>query len=109
MALYKEIVQKNGVSTTYHRITKITLIPKGNAEVYISSYITQEARDQGKSAVITRNYVFGYDKWGYGYENNWGIGAFYILLKLMPEYASAVDVLEDKTMEEDPDALDPFV
>ncbi len=108
MALYKEIVQKNGANATYHRITKIVLIPRGNAEITVSSYLNQEARDHGKSPITIKNYIFGYDDWGYGYENNWGIGAFYILLKMRPEYYSATDVLEDKTATATEDDLAPY-
>jgi len=97
MALYKGILQKNGVETSYHRISRIVLIPHGNAEVTVSSYLDTESR-KTKQPVVIKNYVFPYSKWGYGYENNWGIEAFYFLLKELEEYSSATDVLEDKTI-----------
>jgi len=91
MALYKEVRQKSDVIATYHRISKIILIPKNNAEVTVASYLSEDARQLNKAPLVVKNYTWGYDRWGYGYENNYGISAFYELLKELPEYYSAID------------------
>lgn len=44
MALSKEIVGDNGVTTTYHRIVRISSIIDSSTTIEVASYVSEESR-----------------------------------------------------------------
>ena len=60
MALKKEIIQENGISTNYHKISLINLNTKDNDNaliVTVESFLNEEYRKKNCS-ILSTNYIF---------------------------------------------------
>lgn len=92
MALYKELLLPSGAIASYHKITKIMIIPEFKAEISLDSFLSEESRRNNKSSLLKRNYVFNYKDWEKDFKSDKLITCFYKLLKKMDDYKTAVDV-----------------
>lgn len=99
MALLKTIELNTGVTVTYHRVLRgLVDYEFRAAQIVVGTYLTQQAREDGKQPVYTREYHFSDDA---PEEEN---RAFpftdtesprfeaYTALKALPDFADATDV-----------------
>ncbi len=97
MALKKEIVLKNGVTVSYHRIAEIQNIVNGKTRLVIYSYINQEQRNREKNHEIKysddiykiTDYVL------IDYNDKFTIKDSYEYLKTVEKYQGSKDILEE--------------
>lgn len=91
MALYKEIVQDDGVTTCYHRILQLIQTVNKQNSIAVVSYVGAEARMNELEAVIAQPY-----KKAITYETDYSeamtIETAYDYLKTLPEFEGATDV-----------------
>lgn len=87
MALQKEIMQKNGVSTNYHRILFVHSTINYNISIAVLSYLNEESRrsDNSEKFVVSVTYEVPY-------QENMTVEQAYEYLKTLPEFEGAVDV-----------------
>lgn len=94
MALQKEIVTTQGISTTYHRVLAVhdysKLIPP-KAHIDVACYASEEAATQGYAFVEV--YQFEFTNEAYPFTSDGAVRAdAYDALKTFPEFADAEDV-----------------
>lgn len=89
MALKKTMPTDFGIEINYHKMTEVRLLECGQLRMRIDSYPTMQQRQEGKEALVKKEYVI--EK-----ADKIILGAFYSLLKAsFPEFADSEDVLED--------------
>lgn len=88
MALIKEIIQEDGVATTYHRILYIQSTVNSHISIAVLSYIdkSNRERENENSALYKRGITFETE-----YVENMSIEQAYELLKTKEEFFGAVD------------------
>lgn len=95
MALKKEIILDNGVTTKYHRIVSINNITNVCSIIEVASYTSEEKRNEEKSAIenseemnvfIDTNYI------NKEYEEDFLIEQAYDYLKTLDKFKNAIDV-----------------
>ncbi len=93
-ALLKEIELENGVKVSYHRITSVNAITNNNSIIEVSSYTSEEKRNEEKSAengaeinvsIHTKFINVKYDK-------NLNVDSAYAYIKSLPTFEGATDV-----------------
>lgn len=90
MALIKEILLKNGVKVSYHRIVGINNITNNTSIINVYSYINKNKREEEKQKgslnvfIAQRNFEKEYDK-------NLNVVSAYSYLKTLPEFENALD------------------
>lgn len=91
MALFKEIKQDDGVTTSYHRILFIQTTINRQNSIAVLSYANTDSREAEKSATMRQPYVksITYET---AYDENMTVGAAYEYLKTRPEFEGAVDI-----------------
>ena len=57
MALYKEIVQDDGVVTCYHRILFLQITTNRQNSIGVISYVDDTSRDKEKAEIMVQPYV----------------------------------------------------
>lgn len=91
MALFKEIIQPDGVVTDYHRILFLqTTVNRQNSIAvlsYVSSDVRDEEKDNAKNAPYKQSITYETD-----YDDNMTIKDAYEYLKTLPEFEGATDV-----------------
>lgn len=87
MALQKEIVQRNGVVTNYHRIHFVQSIINSDIFIAVLSYLNEESRrsDSSEKFVVSVSYDIPY-------QENMTVEQAYEYLKTLPEFEGAEDV-----------------
>jgi hypothetical protein len=91
MALYKEIVQSDGVPTNYHRILYLhTTVNKQNS-IAVLSYVNENARENEKDSVLTQPYQKAVT-YELAYDPAMNISTAYEWLKSLPQFEGAVDI-----------------
>lgn len=90
MALYKEIIQNDGVTTNYHRILSVEHHINSHIEITVVSYVNSASRDID-STRPSRPYrqCVTYTT---GYKENMTITEAYNYIKTLPEFEGAEDV-----------------
>lgn len=95
MALNKEIVLDNGVTTNYHRIVSINNITNVTTVIEVASYTSKEKRQEEIEAIknakemnifIDTNYI------NKDYEENFTIEKAYEYLKTLDDFKNAEDI-----------------
>lgn len=91
MALYKEITQTDGVTTSYHRILYLHMTTNRQNSIAVLSYVDDGCREKEKEAVITQPYTksITYET---AYDPAMTIETAYVYLKTLPEFADAEDI-----------------
>lgn len=91
MALYKEIIQSDGVTTNYHRILSLTQIINRQTSIVLLSYVDDRARvaEKNSSAVQPYQKSVTYET---AYNPNMTIESAYEYLKTRPQFAGATDI-----------------
>ena len=87
MALQKEIVQPNGVTTNYHRIHFIQSIINSDICIAVLSYLNEESRrsDNAEKFVVSVTYDIPD-------QENMTVEQAYEYLKTLPKFEGAEDV-----------------
>ena len=91
MALKKDILQNDGVTTNYHRILFLTATTNRQNSIAVLSYVGSEARDGERDGSIAQPYrkCVTYET---DYDPNMTISKAYDYLKTLPQFVGAVDV-----------------
>lgn len=89
MALLKDIIQDDGVTTSYHRILLLQSTINSHTSISVLSYINQEGRL--KDSVETKSYKRGIT-YETEYVENMTIEEAYAYLKTLPEFEGAEDI-----------------
>lgn len=91
MALYKEIRQEDGVTTSYHRILSVLTTVNSHNSVAVLSYVDDVARASEKAATLVQPYqkAITYET---DYDPAMTVEAAYEYLKTRAEFAGAEDV-----------------
>lgn len=91
MALHKNVVQEDGVTTSYHRILFMTQTVNKQTSIAVLSYVDDTARSNELSAVISQPYCKSVT-YETNYNENMTISAAYDYLKTLPQFEGAEDV-----------------
>lgn len=91
MALYKEIRQNDGVTTSYHRILFLQLITNHHNSIAVVSYVDNEARNYEKDAVIAQPYQRS-TTYELPYDASMTVETAYEYLKTLPQFEGAIDI-----------------
>lgn len=91
MALYKEIRQEDGVTTSYHRILSVLTTVNSHNTVAVLSYVDDVARASEKEATLVQPYqkAITYET---DYDPAMTVEAAYEYLKTRAEFTGAADV-----------------
>ena len=91
MALYKPIVQEDGVTTNYHRVLFVQVTTNKQNSIAVVSYIDNYARENEKNGTIDHPY-----KRSITYETDYDeamtIPNAYAYLKTLSEFDGATDI-----------------
>lgn len=92
MALIKEIRQKDGVTTKYHRILSITQTTNRQNSIAVLSYVDMEAREGEKDNTLAQPYMkcVTYET---DYNPDMTIETAYAFLKTLTEFEGAEDII----------------
>lgn len=98
MALWKEIIGRNGVKTNYHRIAMIKIDIGQQISVLVHSYVNEEGRDVEKlhdsgsgNSEFAAPYIIG-TYIPFPYEEDIRMGDVYTKLKAISPFDGAEDV-----------------
>lgn len=91
MALYKEITQDDGVTTSYHRILYLTQTVNHHNSIAVLSYINNDVRTNEKDNVLTQPYKKSVT-YELGYDESMTIEKAYEYLKTLPQFEGATDI-----------------
>lgn len=92
MALYKPILQDNGVTTEYHRISSLTLSTNSHISIAVFSYVNAESRNIRYEGPIDRRPYIQSTTYEIDYDEDMTITGAYEYLKTLPEFEDAEDV-----------------
>lgn len=91
MALYKEIRQANGVTTTYHRIALFQMTTNRQNSIAVLSYVDEASRDNEKQ--YERQFPYRESvTYETAYDPTMTIETAYEYLKSLPQFEGAEDV-----------------
>lgn len=94
MALKKEIILDNGVTTNYHRIVSLNNITNIATIIEVASYTSKNKRDEEKSAIKNSeemNVFIDTDYINKEYEKDFTIEQAYEYLKTLDKFKNAID------------------
>lgn len=91
MALYKEIRQDDGVTTSYHRILFLQTTVNRQNSIAVFSYVDDAARTSEKESIIMQPYVKSVT-YEITYDETMTIEKAYEYLKTLPEFEGATDI-----------------
>lgn len=100
MALKKSIRQRDGVTTSYHRIMFLQQTVNRQNSIAVLSYVDEEARKAEKDNIIEQPYKISVT-YETDYDENMTVESAYEYLKTLSEFEGAEDVYEDPTTEEE--------
>lgn len=91
MALYKEIMQDDGVVTNYHRILYLTQTVNSQNSIAVLSYVNDSVRTSEKEKTLAQPYrrAVTYET---EYDENMTIAKAYEYLKTLPQFEGATDI-----------------
>lgn len=91
MALYKEIMQDDGVTTKYHRILYVHNHINSHCSVAVVSYVDDVARTNEQEHIITQPYqkAITYET---EYSEFMSPEKAYEYLKTLPQFEDAIDI-----------------
>lgn len=96
MALKKNIVQRDGIPTDYHRILFVQSTINSHTSIAVLSYLNEDARQSEKNTQqpykCSRTYQTKYIE-------NMTVEDAYDYLKTLPEFEGAEDVYEEESTE----------
>ena len=90
MALKKDIIQDNGITTSYHRILFIQSTINSHTSIAVLSYVDEQSREREKSEIQPYKAAVTYET---DYIENMTISDAYKYLKTLPEFAGAEDMI----------------
>lgn len=90
MALYKEIRQEDGVTTSYHRIVYLQITTNRQNSISVLSYVNDNARNRIND-MVSEPYVKAVT-YETDYDENMTIEDAYNFLKTLPEFEGATDI-----------------
>ena len=93
MALYKEIVQDDGVTTSYHRILYHMTTPNRQTSIAVLSYVNEQAREAEKSNAMAQPYTKA-TTYETDYDSAMTDRKAYAYLKTLPEFEGAKYVVD---------------
>lgn len=91
MALNKPIRQKNGVTTSYHRIIYLTFTTNQHNSIAVTSYVDEPCRLEEKENADYRPFMEG-KTYETEYDESMTIASAYAFLKTLPEFSGATDI-----------------
>lgn len=94
MALKKEIIQSDGVTTNYHRILYMMNIINSHTSIAVLSYPSEVMRGMEKTNEIPNPYKKS-TTYETDYVENMTIEEAYEYLKTLPDFEGAEDILEN--------------
>lgn len=100
MALKKSIRQRDGVTTSYHRILFLQQTINRQNSIAVLSYVDEEAREAEKHSILEQPYKVS-TTYETAYDEEMTIEKAYKYLKTRPEFEGAEDVYEDSVIEEE--------
>lgn len=91
MALYKQIKQEDGVTTSYHRIFFMMSVVNKHVSIAVMSYVDEDSRENEKEKTMTQPYqkTVTYET---DYDQNMTIETAYAYLKTLPQFEGATDI-----------------
>lgn len=90
MALYKEVIQEDGIITSYHRIVYLRITTNRQNSVSVLSYVDGNARNRIDD-MVSEPYVKAVT-YETDYDENMTIEDAYNYLKTLPEFKGATDI-----------------
>ncbi len=100
MALKKSIRQRDGVTTSYHRIMFLQQTINRHNSIAVLSYVDEEAREAEKHNILEQPYKVS-TTYETAYNEEMTVEKAYEYLKTLPEFEGAEDVYEDAIVEEE--------
>ena len=103
MAITKNETLPNGVPLSYYRIVSLTTVVNQQCTIEVAGYVSQESRDQEQAALAQaretgeypRSDVFVETQYiSVDYDPDFSVNKAYALLKAMPEWEDAEDVID---------------
>ena len=91
MALFKDVRQEDGVTTSYHRILQIIQTVNRQTSISVLSYVDEAARVDEKAWVIQQPYSKNVT-YETAYDENMTVANAYEFLKTLPQFEGAEDV-----------------
>lgn len=91
MALYKDIKQDDGVTTSYHRILFVQQMINRHNSIAVVSYVDAESRESEKTAEMCQPYQKSIT-YEVSYDPTMTIESAYEYLKSLPQFEGATDV-----------------
>lgn len=94
MGLKKVMEENTGVTTEYHRILSLNIMPGIHNHIAVLSYINYDARilELNDEGVIPYRRIAAYNL---PYDENMNIKSAYAYLKTLPDFQGATDVFEE--------------
>lgn len=99
MGLSKRIALENGVAVNYHRIVSVNCITNLQNIVEVASYTSRAKRDEEIAAIAAEEPMNVYIESRFveaPYDQAMTVDSAYELIKTLPEFEGATDVLEDE-------------
>lgn len=90
MALRKDIIQMDGIVTSYHRIAFMQITTNRQNSITVFSYINEDARDEEKEEIVVQPYCQS-TTYETGYNQTMTVDSAYEYLKTLPEFEGAED------------------
>lgn len=91
MALYKEIIQEDGVTTSYHRILYLTHTVNRRNSIAVVSYVSDQARAAEQNATIAQPYQKAVT-YECPYDESMTVETAYEYLKTLSTFEGATDI-----------------
>lgn len=91
MSLYKPIIQKDGVTTNYHRILYLQATVNQQNSIAVASYVDASARTDEKENKSARPYIRAVT-YETDYDETMNIKTAYDYLKTLPIFEGAEDI-----------------
>lgn len=91
MALYKNIIQEDGVPTSYHRILFLMKTINRHNSIAVLSYVDNNARNNEKESVLAQPYCKNIT-YELPYDENMTVEDAYSYLKTLPHFENAEDI-----------------
>lgn len=92
MALYKPIIQNDGVTTNYHRILFVDSIINSHVSIGVISYVNEEFRNKYQNAEHDSKPYTQVITYEIDYVKNMTAEDAYEYLKSLPEFKDAEDI-----------------
>lgn len=90
MALIKDVVQSDGVTTSYHRILLLTKTINRQNSIGVISYINDSARENEKDQILAQPYSKSVT-YELPYDESMSVADAYAYLKTLPQFEGAED------------------